>query len=284
MSWQFSRRVFLSQFLYVIISGCQSVERRNGELTIGIIDYDGDEQTINRFSQLKRYLAQKIKSHIRLEPVFNENKALERIQARAWSLVFAPPGVAATAIAQYQYYPLFPLVGVSNLRSVFIVRKDNTYQDLKQLQGQTVAFGQPGSAEGYYFPLYNLYGLTLASILFAPTPKTVLEWVKEGKATAGAVSMAQLNLYSTQFSPTELRILYTDPHYVPPGVVLVGSSVERNTQEFIRKFMSEFPSALAREVGYIPNGEVPDYRYMITVTERVKTIVSNLQSKPVRLF
>lgn len=284
MSWKFSRRVFLLQLLYALNSGCQSVERRKGQLTIGVINYDEDEQIINRFERLKRYLAQKIRSHVRLEPVFNENKAIERIRSRAWSLVFAPPGVAATAIAQYQYLPLFPLVGVSNLRSVFVVRKDNTYKELKQLQGQIVALGQPGSAEGYYFPLYNLYGLTLAEILFAPTPRTVLELVQEGKAVAGAVSMEQLNFHSKQFSPTEFRILYTDPHYVPPGVVLIGSSVERNTQEFIRKFMSEFPSAFAREIGYIPNGEVPDYRYMITVTERVRTIVSNLQSKPARLF
>jgi phosphonate transport system substrate-binding protein len=284
MSWRFSRRFFLTQLLYVVMSGCQSTHRRGGELTIGKIDYNADQQTINKFAEFRRYLAQKTKSHIRLEPVFNENKAIERIRAKAWSLVFAPPGVAATAIAQYQYLPIFPLVGVSDLRSVIVVRRDNNYQNLKQLQGQTVALGQPGSAEGYYFPLYNLYGLTLAEILLAPTPTTVLEWVAQGKATAGAVSMAQLNLYSKQLSQNEFRILYTDPHYVPPGVVLISSRVERNTQEFIRKFMSEFPSALAREVGYIPNGEVPDYRYMITVTERVRTIVSQLRSKPVRLF
>lgn len=48
--------------------------------------------------------------------------------------------------------------------------------------------------------------------------------------------------------------------------------------------MSQFPAYEAREVGYIPNGQVPDYDYMITVTNRVKTIVSRLQTKPVRLF
>lgn len=284
MSWQFSRRVFAVHLLYLLISGCESVQRRNGRLTIGVIDYNGDGKIVNRFTGFKRYLAQKMKSHIQLEPVFNEIKAIERIQSRAWSLVFAPPGIAATAIAQYQYLPVFPLADALDLRSVLVVRKDSTYQDLKQLQGQTVALGQPGSAEGYYFPLYNLYGLTLAEILFAPTPKTVLEWVAQGKAKSGALSIAQLNLYSKQLNQVEFRILYTDPHYVPPGAVLISSSVERSTQEYIRKFMSEFPAYEAREVGYIPNGQVPDYNYMIAVTNRVKTIVSHLQTKPVRLF
>ena len=43
------------------------------------------------------------------------------------------------------------------------------------LNGQAVALGQPGSATGYYFPLLNLYGLTLSKIRLAPTPKQALQ-------------------------------------------------------------------------------------------------------------
>ncbi|MFN6572676.1 phosphate/phosphite/phosphonate ABC transporter substrate-binding protein [Dendronalium sp. ChiSLP03b] len=284
MSWQFSRRLFILQLLGWTITGCKSTPKSEGVLTIGVINYGGGEEIIKQFAKFNSHLAQKIKMRIRLEPAFNENKAIERLEDQAWSLVFAPPGLAAVAIARYRYLSMFPLVGVSNLRSVLIVRKDNPIQELKQLEGKTVALGQPGSATGYYFPLYNLYGLTLAEILSAPAPKTVLEWVAEGKADAGAISIAELNLYSPQLRPTEFRILYTDPHYVPPGVVLIGSSVERNRQEYIRKVMSQISSVLAQEVGYVPNGKVPDYKYMIDVVDRVKSITSQLQNKPVRLF
>ena len=284
MYWQFSRRLFLLHLLSLAVGGCQSTSNYEGELTIGVINYGGSEQIINQFAQFKRYLGEKTKAHIQLEPTFNENKALERIQARAWSLVFAPPGLAALAIAHYQYIPLFPLLDLSNLRSILVVRQDSLLHDLKQLEAQTVALGVPGSATGYYFPLYNLYGLLLAEILFAPTPKTVLESVAQGKAIAGAVSMAEFNLHSPQLSQTQFRIFYTDPHYVPPGVVLIGPSVERNRQEYIRKVMSEFPLALASEVGYLPNGQLPDYRYMIAVVERVRLIATQLHNKPVRLF
>ncbi len=282
--WQFSRRLFLLQLLSLAVDGCQSTSSYEGELTVGVINYSGSEQIINQFARFKRYLGEKTKAHIQLEPSFNENKAIERLQARAWSLVFAPPGLAAIAITRYQYIPLFPLLEISNLRSILVVRQDSSLHDLKQLEGQTVALGEPGSATGYYFPLYNLYGLLLAEILFAPTPKTVLEWVAQGKATTGALSMAEFNHYSPQLGQTEFRIFYTDPHYVPSGVVLIGPSVESNRQEYIRKVMSEFPSVLASEVGYVPNGQVPDYRYMIAAVERVKLIATQLQNKPVRLF
>ncbi|WP_017654816.1 phosphate/phosphite/phosphonate ABC transporter substrate-binding protein [Fortiea contorta] len=283
MRWQFSRRFFLFQLLSWIIAGCESTPKSTGILTVGVINYDGGEDIIQRYTRFNNLLGKKAKAHIRLEPVFNENKAIERLESRAWSLVFAPPGIAAIAITRHQYISLFPMVGVSNLRSVFVVRKDSPIRDLKQLQNQIVALGQLGSATGYYFPLYNLFGLTLAEILFASTPKAVLELVATGKAAAGAVSLAEFNLYSPLLQQTEFRILYTDPHYVPLGVVLIGPSVERNHQESIRKIMSDFPSALTQEAGYIPNGKIPDYEYMISIVERVNLITPNIRNKPVRL-
>jgi len=282
--WRFSRRFLLLNLLGLAVARCSSAPTYQGRLTIGVIDYDGDAEVINKYAKFNRYLAEKTKASIQLEPTFNENKAIERLQAQAWSLVFAPPGLAAVAIARSQYVPIFPLVGVNNLRSIFVVRKDNPISDLKQLQGKIVALGQAGSATGYYFPLYNLYGLTLAEIMFAPTPKTLLEWVAEGKVAAGAISLAEFNLYSSPVTQNELKILYTDPHYVPPGSVLMSPTITSDRQAFIRKVMGEFPGVSAQEVGYVPNGQIPDYQYMIDVVERVQLIATELQNKPVQLF
>jgi phosphonate transport system substrate-binding protein len=284
MSLVLSRRLFLLLLLLLTASGCKSTPSPSGELIVGAIHYDRGQQIINRYANFDRYLGEKTGARIQLEPAFNENKAIERIENRAWSLVFAPPGIAALAIAHYQYQPLFPLQGISNLRSILVVRKDSSIHNLKELEGKTVALGQPGSATGYYLPIYNLHGLTLAEIVFAPTPKAVLEAVAQKKAAAGAVSMEEFNLYTPQLNPIEFRVLYTDPHNVPPGVVLIGPNVERNQEERIRKIMSEIPSGMAGEVGYIPNASVPDYQYMISVVEKVRPVAAHLQQKPVRLF
>jgi len=56
--------------------------------------------------------------------------------------------------------------------------------------------------------------------------------------------------------------------------------------------MSEAPSSLAAEAGYIPNAPLPDYRYMISVVKRVRGFFPDefehgatpLQLKPARLF
>jgi phosphonate transport system substrate-binding protein len=119
---------------------------------MGTVSYDKGSQVLDQYLAFKDYLAQRTTSWVEVEPTFNEAKALERIRQQAWSLIFAPPGLAAIAIAEARYIPLFPLQGVNNRRSIFVVRQDSPIQNLVELQG---------SATGYYLPLYNLYGLSL---------------------------------------------------------------------------------------------------------------------------
>ena len=72
----------------------------------------------------------------------------------------------------------------------------------------------------------------------------------------------------------------------------MGPTVEGNRQEQIRKVMSEAPSTLAQEAGYVTNGSLPDYRYMIAVVERVRAIFADESKsgvvlsrlKPAQLF
>lgn len=291
ISLNYSRRLLLLHLLLITACAVKSIPSQGEELIVGMVSYDEGTKAINRYTNFNNYLSEKTGAVVRLEPTFNENIALDRIRSRTWSLVFAPPGLAAIAISQDQYQPLFPLEGVNDLRSILVVNKDSPIRKLRELQDQTLVLGQPGSATGYYFPIYNLYGLTLSEIMFAPTPKTALEWVAQGKAAAGALSKEEFDLYS-QLRQSQFRILYTDPHYVPPGVVLIGPTIEGNRQEQIRKVMSEAPSALAQEAGYVPNGSLPNYRYMIAVVERVRAIFADepkygaipSRLKPARLF
>lgn len=258
---------------------------------VGTVSY-GAANSANQLDRFQQYLAEKLQAVVRVEPAFNERKALERIKSQAWSLVFAPPGLAAIAIAQYKYTPLFPLVGVNNLRSVIVVPKDRPLPDLQSLAGKRLAIGQPGSATGYYFPIFNLYGLTLKELIVAATPKAVLEAISQGKADAGALSLEEFNLYKSQLNPAEFQILYNDPHKVPEGVLLASPSIDRTLQDSIQTILRDTPSVVAQEAGFIPSGTIPDYKYMMSVVERVRSIFPAdrdegallLAQRPIRLF
>lgn len=285
-----SRRFFLT---WLFLSSC-GVRRalQSEQLTIGTVDYEGGAQSIAKYDRFKQYIAERLQSLVQIEPTYNESKALERIAARAWSLVFAPPGLAAIAMSQYQYTALVPLAGIDNLRSILVVKQDSPYQDLKSLSGKKVALGQPGSATGYYYPIFNLYGTTLAEVIISATPKAILTAVADGTADAGALSVQEFNNYRTTIPQAEFRVLFTDTHKVPMGVLLVSPTVELNLQESIRQVLKDMPSPIAQEVGSIPNEAVPDYKYTIAAIERVRSIfgadrsptAALLRQKPVRLF
>mgnify|MGYP003471140174 FL=1 len=285
-----SRRLFLAGLFLSSCGGRRSIGRE--QLTIGMLDDGSGKQSNYRFDRFKQYLEERLKSLVQIEPTFNESKALERIRAQAWSLVFAPPGLAAIAISQYQYSSIVPLEGIDNLRSILVVKKDSLYQNLRSLAGKKLAIGQPGSATGYYLPIFNLYGLTLAELIVSSTPQAILAAVANGTADVGALSLQEFNTHKTEITQTEFRILFADPHRVPTGAILIGSTVEINRQESIRNILKDTPSTIAREAGFIPTGRVPDYKYMIAVVDRVRSIfpadraetAALLNQKPVRLF
>ena len=225
---------------------------------IGVVSYDTGVRSLEKYESFKEYLAQQTRTVVELEPAFNELKAVEQVERGVWSIVFAPPGLAAIAMSKQQYIPIFPMQGVQKVRSLLVVRQESPIQSLADLSDKVVALGQPGSAAGYYLPLYDLYGLTLAEVRFAPTPKTVLEWLSQGTVDAVALSEDQFQRYRREFKQGNFRILHKT-RFAPPGVVLLSPTVERNQQQQIVAAMKEAPSRIAGDAGYIPNAKVPNY-------------------------
>ncbi|MGD1910169.1 MAG: phosphate/phosphite/phosphonate ABC transporter substrate-binding protein [Rivularia sp. (in: cyanobacteria)] len=285
MTYKLSRRIFMLEMLMAVAACTTESTRLNQqlELVIGIISYGQEKQTVERLSGFRKYLSEQLRMIVQIEPAFNERIAIERMKRHSWSLVFATPGLAAIAIYNYQYSTIFPLQLSTNSRSIIIVRQDSTLKKLSDLQGKTIALGQQGSATGYYIPLYNLYGLTLASILFAATPKVSLEWVSSGKVDAAAISLEEFNFYKSKIDSSQFSIIFEDSHPIPEGSVLISPKIERKRYDVIRNRMKNAPLSLIQEAKYIPSASPPDYQYMIGVVKRVASIAENLNSKPVRL-
>lgn len=276
------RALFLaSVFLPVLLKGCNTrpVQPIN-RLTVGIVSYGAGDNLLDKFERFRAYLSTATQSIIELEPAFNELKAVEQIQRQVWSLVFAPPGLAAIAMGSQQYLPLFALQGSNNEQSVLLVQADSPIQTLGDLANQVVALGEPGSAAGYYLPLYDLYGLTLQEIRFAPTPKAVLEWLDQGIVAAGALSEQEFQQYRNEFGgSSKFRILH-ESRTVPAGVVLLAPSVDRNQQYQIENAMRNAPSSVIGDAGYIPEAPLPSYDQFIKLVAKVRPLEARVRQKP----
>lgn len=273
-------KVKLSLLVSAILLGCSSTSRISTQkLTIGVVGYGNEARSVDKYEPLQRYLAKQTNSIVELEPAYNELQALEQIQRQRWSLVFAPPGIAAIAINQEQYLPLFPLEGFgSRERSVLVVRKDSQIKDLVDLSNKKVALGQPGSATGYYLPLYDLYGLTLAQVIFSPTPRQVLRLLEEGKVDAGALSEAEFQTFRYQFL-TNFRILQKS-RSIPSGLVILSPTIERNQQENISNSMRNAPASIVSDAGYVVDAQIPEYEEFIKLVEKVKPLEKRVRQTP----
>jgi phosphonate transport system substrate-binding protein len=283
------RRFLLTQFLVLIgllSTGCNGKKEdiNSEKITVGVVSYGEGVVSIEKYDRFKDYIARQTQSIVELEPAYNELQALEQVQRKRWDIVFAPPGLAAIAMSKELYIPLFSMEGTSGRqRSLLIVREDKPIKTIADLANKTVALGAEGSATGYYVPLYDLYGLTLAQIRFAPTPKTVLQWISEGSVDAGALSEKDFELHQREFSTTKFKILHTS-RSIPPAVVLLAPTVERNQQQLIQQAMNQAPGDIAADSGYVPVAQIPNYEQFIKLVEKVRPLEAQVKKTPAVLL
>ncbi|MBD1914354.1 MULTISPECIES: PhnD/SsuA/transferrin family substrate-binding protein [Cyanophyceae] len=268
--------------LQAIGCGPAKVSGQPLRLTVGLVSYDDGASSLERYQRFQTYLAEQLKAIVELEPVFNEIRAVEQIRDANWSLVFAPSGLAAIAIAEANYLPIFPMLGAPNQKSVLVVRNDSPFQALGDLANQTLVLGEPGSATGYYLPLYDLYGLTLKAIEFASTPATALEWVANGRVAAGAMSEDAFQQQRSAFDGNIFRILHAS-RAIPPGAVLISPNIDRNQQQYLEQAMQNAPSTITADAGYVPNTPPPDLSQLIALVNKVRPLESRIKEQPVVL-
>lgn len=267
------KRILLIVVIFTLTACNRSTDNGvRGRYSIGVVSYGKSNTSLKQYADFKNYLGSELKSSIEFEPVYNEVRALEQISRKKWDLVFAPPGLAAIAISRYNYEPIMPLEGGDKSRSIVVVKQDSPLEERQDLAGKVIALGQKGSATGYYLPLYNLYGLNFQEILYAPTPQKILQWLDEDKISAGALSLAEYNLYRRDFSPNSFKVIYIDQHPVPPGAILISDRIERNQEAQIIVTLTNTPSFIAASAGFLPNEKLPDYSYSIEVIKRVQEI------------
>ncbi|MBD1851992.1 PhnD/SsuA/transferrin family substrate-binding protein [Leptolyngbya sp. FACHB-711] len=273
---------FLLGLIVASCSGNQSV--LSEEITIGMVSYGEIATSTAKYERFQEYLAERTKAVIQLEPAYNELQAIDQVTGQRWDVVFAPPGLAAIAIREQQYKPLFPLEGLSNTqRSFLIVRADSPMQAIADISQKTVALGQPGSAAGYYLPLYDLYGLTLAGVKFAPTPKDALTWLNDQSVDVVALSEKDFEQYHREFPTTPFRVLHKS-RWIPPGVVLINPSLDPALQQQIQQAMLEAPSDIVSDAGYLSIGKLPNYDQFIQLVAKIRPLEDDIKQTPITLI
>ncbi|MBF2065710.1 MAG: PhnD/SsuA/transferrin family substrate-binding protein [Calothrix sp. C42_A2020_038] len=284
---RFSRLLLQVLIIGIFSAGCTAKNNNDDsnidKLSIGVVSYGEGATSLSKYERFKDYIATKTKAIVELEPAYNELQAVAQVQRQTWQIVFAPPGLAAIAIASSQYKPIFSMEGVSNRqRSLFLVRDDKSYQKIGDLANKVIALGETGSAAAFYVPLYDLYGMTLAQIKSASTPKVALTWLTDGTVEAIAISESDFETYKREFPQVKFRVLHTS-RWIPAGVVLAAANLNRNRLSLIQKAMREAPADVVADAGYVPASKIPNYEQFIKLVEKVRPFEEKVEQTPVVL-
>ncbi|MEM9090425.1 MAG: PhnD/SsuA/transferrin family substrate-binding protein [Cyanobacteria bacterium P01_F01_bin.53] len=273
-------RHFVLSVMMMGVVGCADVDTQSTDkMTIGVVSYGESEVSLEQYQRFQNYLAEQTKIAFELEVAYNELQAVQQVESGNWSLVFAPPGLAVIA-GKRGYSQLFTLDDADKSEhSLMVVPTGSSIETLTDLAYKTVGMGEPGSAAGYYLPLYNLYGLTLEKVQFAPTPKQLLSWVEDGTVAAGAISEKDFEQYKGQFPGSPFRVIHQSKRNIPSGVVLLGV-VERGQGEFVKRVMQDAPSNITSDARYVPSAPLPNYGDMVKVVERVKPLETQVKKAP----
>jgi serine/threonine protein kinase len=207
-------------------------------------------------------------------------EAKQAIKSQKWELAFtAAPMLSAAAVANNYKFAARMSPTRTQSESVLFVRKDSPIQSLDDLTSdKKIALADFNSAQGFYMPVYDLFGKTL-NVDMNNTPRESMEKVRSGQVDVGA------SVYiSSLKKATDLRVLHVS-RAIPLAGVYIAPNLTSQDQKLVADLLLAAPPSIQENARY-KAGNALDYTEFLKVVRRVEEITSctNWQVNPVKLY
>jgi serine/threonine protein kinase len=263
-------------------------------LDIGVVAMSGPTSNPNRkvaYNDLTNYFKTKLQERlgqgvsVKLHVInISEDQALERakqeIKSQKWELAFTGvPMLSAAAISNNYQFAARMSPNRTQSESVLFVRKDSPIQSIDDLTAnKAIALADFNSAQGFYMPVYDLYGKTLR-VDMNNGPREAMQKVRSGQVDVGA------SIYlSSLKKATDLRVLHVS-RAIPLAGVYTAPSLSSQDQKLVTDLLLAAPPAIQENARY-KVGKPTDYTEFLKVVKRVEEITScsNWQVNPVKFY
>jgi len=114
-----------------------STTKGTGYLVFGFLPMESPVSLFKRFAPLRDYLSEQIEQEIRLETAKDFPSFAQRTTERKYDIVFTAPHMALHALDSDKYEAAATFI--KPLESVLVVKRGSSVQNLKQLEGKTIA-------------------------------------------------------------------------------------------------------------------------------------------------
>jgi phosphonate transport system substrate-binding protein len=266
--------------LMVLLAGCRGEQQAasfcgsSGRLKVGVVGSIEGEETVaaERFDEttlfaLRDRLMAASRCEVEIEPVQSPEQAHQRLTAQSWDLAFLPPGLMAFAMDRpTPYRPVRTLGTPRRSRSAIVVRADSAIQERRDLEATRLGLLPRGSLTGFYLPLYNLHGVSLAKVVYAPDYAGLLQLLASGEVDAIAWDE------SRPPPPLPLRRVLVDQRPIPLGALVIRGDLSTPGLAGLLRALDADAASLAPALSYVPGQEPQD-----TGTAGLRSVIAHVE-------
>lgn len=265
----------------LLLVGCRpdqeetgSVCGTSGRLKVGVVGSTEGDETVaaerlddaTLFGLRDRLMAAS-RCEVEVEPVQSPEQAHQRLSTRAWDLAFLPPGLMALAMdGPNPYRPVRTLGTPRRSRSSIVVRADSAIQERRHLEATRLGLLPRGSLSGFYLPLYNLHGVSLAKVVYAPDYAGLLGLLarREVDAIAWDESRPDPSL--------PLRRVLVDQRPIPLGAMVIREELSGPGLAGLLRALDADAASMAPALAYVAGQEPQD-----TGTTGLRAVIANVE-------
>jgi phosphonate transport system substrate-binding protein len=262
------------------------------QLRIGSAPYLAPEKLQEIFDPLLVYLSQKTGVKTSLVLAKNYAELVRMLEDKEIEIAIFPPYVYTSAKDKIKtLQPLLSPItaGAETSGSYLFTTKDSGLKSIQDLKGKTMAFVDPESVTGYFFPVMAMLdaGLKpkqdLGKIVFLGSHDKVLTAVKNHEVDAGASYTSAMSAYTIreELEPDFFLILAKGPRS-PHEVWAQSGSLTPGFSEKLRQLLFSLSSSTpeGKQILTLFNGFVPvedaNYEAIRSIAKRVKAEMGEL--------
>ncbi len=251
----------------LLLAGCQRVEEgaesvcaATGRLKVGVVGSIEGDETVSAerldaatLFELRDRLMAASRCEVELEPVQSPEQAHQRLTDQAWDLAFLPPGLMAFAMDRPTPYRPVRILGTPRqARSAIVVRADSSIQERRQLEATRLGLLPRGSLTGFYLPLYNLHGVSLAKVVYASDYAGLLQLLGTGEVDAIAWDESRPD------PSLPLRRVLVDQRPIPLGALVFRGDRSSPGLAGLLRALDADAASLAPALSYVAGQEPQD--------------------------
>lgn len=234
---------YILSIVLLLQLACSTQEPQNS-LRIGLLPHEDHSTMKKKYTPLFKYISTKTGMDYEIVVASSYQDLLERFNSKQMDLALFGGVTFIKAQKQSKAIPIASRDIDLEFNCYFLVKTDSPFQELEQLRGKSIAFGNRLSTSGHLMPRHFMKKQNIepesffSKIIYSGSHDRTAYLVRDGQADLGVANALVVDnmLKDKRITNDELRILWKTPNF-PDHVWAAQADMD---QELVEKIKAAF--------------------------------------------